>query len=232
VVQRNDSGETAAPVRSVARITLATALLGVDSLAVHARIDSMFIERDSLIPAPDSAAAPVVASFDAIITPHGEYLAYPAAAANGCDGEEPLLAAAREMVMDLPDVLAAGTQWSDSTSITICRGGMPVTTGMVRHYQVVGPMWSDDTVAVIRLTRESTFTLAGTGRTARNQIVALTGRGQSRDTLDLDPTLGLVRAATRDGLTELSFTYGGKATDCEQRMRQDFQILPPAAERH
>lgn len=226
--QPDDSAARDARVRTEALATLLIAPLAADSLHVDLTIDTVRAERDSLIPAPDTAdsVAAAPARFTAVIDTRGLRLDQPPGSGGPCTGEEALLSAARDLVFALPGELLIGTRWADTSAVTLCRGGVPVTTGVVRDYEVTGSHRDVDGVALVRIALQTTFSLAGTRTTTYGQVVALTGSGQSHATLDLDPGRGIVRALTREGTSEVTVTYGRTSTPFTQRVVQRVRLVP------
>jgi len=226
--QPDDSAARDARVRTEALATLLIAPLAADSLHVDLTIDSVRAERDSLIPAPDTAdsaaAAPV--RFTAVIDARGFRLDPPPGSGGPCTGEEALLGVARDLVFPVPNELHVGARWSDTSAVTVCRGGVPVTTGVVRDYEVTGSRRDIDGVPLVRIARQTKFSLAGTQTTTYGQVVALTGSGQSHAVFDLDPGTGIVRAFTREGTSEVTVTYGRTSTPFTQKVVQRVRLVP------
>ncbi len=189
----------------------------------------MTVERDSLIPSPDTLSLSMP-RFTAIMDPRGTVLAGPAAPTNECSPGAPLLEVARDLLVAVPGELRVGASWADTASVTICRGGVPVTTGAVRSYEVLGTRRDDDGTPLMRLARTTTFSLAGTETTSLGQVVALTGSGESRTVLEFDLVAGVVRSAIREGTASLAVTYGRTTTPFTQRVVQMVRQLRDAAE--
>lgn len=226
--QRDDSASRNARIRTETVATLLIAPLAADSLHVDLTIDSVLAERDSLIPAPATADSMATAPvrFTAVIDARGLRLDQPPASGGPCTGDEALLGAARDLVFAVPEELNVGARWSDTSTVTLCRGGVPVTTGVVRDYEVTGAHRDVDGVPVVRLARRTTFSFAGTQTTTYGQVVALTGSGQSQALLDLDPAAGIVRALTGEGTSEVTVTYGRTSTPFTQNVVQRVTLAP------
>lgn len=227
--QPDDSTDREAMVRTRALLTLRTSPIGTDSLRVELAVDSVAAERDSIIPAPDTLSL-MLPRFTAIMDPRGTVLAGPAAPTNECSPGGPLLEVARDLLVAVPGELRVGASWADTASVTICRGGVPVTTGAVRSYEVLGTRRDDDGTPLMRLARTTTFSLAGTETTSLGQVVALTGSGESRTVLELDLVAGVVRSAIREGTASLAVTYGRSTTQFAQRVVQTVRRLRDTAE--
>lgn len=227
--QPDDSTVRDAMVRTRALLTLRTSTIGTDTLRVELTVDSVTVERDSLIPSPDTLSLSMP-RFTAIMDPRGTVLAGPAAPTNECSPGAPLLEVARDLLVAVPGELRVGASWADTASVTICRGGVPVTTGAVRSYEVLGTRRDDDGTPLMRLARTTTFSLAGTETTSLGQVVALTGSGESRTVLEFDLVAGVVRSAIREGTASLAVTYGRTTTPFTQRVMQTVRQLRDAAE--
>ncbi len=227
--QPDDSTVRDAMVRTRALLTLRTSTIGTDTLRVELTVDSVTVERDSLIPSPDTLSLSMP-RFTAIMDPRGTVLAGPAAPTNECSPGAPLLEVARDLLVAVPGELRVGASWADTASVTICRGGVPVTTGAVRSYEVLGTRRDDDGTPLMRLARTTTFSLAGTETTSLGQVVALTGSGESRTVLEFDLVAGVVRSAIREGTASLALTYGRTTTPFTQRVMQTVRQLRDAAE--
>ncbi|HUF30934.1 MAG TPA: hypothetical protein VMM77_09805 [Gemmatimonadaceae bacterium] len=222
--QPDESSEAEAVVRTRAILTLRLSPIGSDSLRVEMIVDSVEAERDSLIPAPDSLSL-MLPRFAAIMNPRGAVLAGPPAPTIECASGAPLLEVARDLLVAVPEELRVGEGWADTSSMTICRGGVPVTTGVVRAYEVLGTRRDDDGTPLVRLARATTFSLAGTETTALGQVIALTGTGESQTVLELDLAGGVVRSAIREGTADLAVSYGRTTTPFSQRMTQTVRWL-------
>ncbi|HEU4564169.1 MAG TPA: hypothetical protein VFS05_05965 [Gemmatimonadaceae bacterium] len=204
---RSDTSQQEAPIHSSALVTVTTVPSAGGRFSLIATVDSFAIARGDAIPAPDSAAPlPSRATLRAMMSPTGALEILPSPAAGSCDPAEPLLAIARDLVVSLPPTLAVGAQWSDSTTTSVCRGGTPVTTGIVRDYLVEGSEKVNG-VSAIRIRRTDTFTLAGASVT-NGQPVAISGRGTGTATLHFDPAAGAYLGGTSESEAELTVRAG------------------------
>ena len=217
---QSDTSKQTAPLRTVALVTLAIEAAADSQLTVTGRVDSFAVSRGELIPAPDSAPPPPRerAVYSATITPTGRPLTQRVAGADSCDAAEPFLAAARELIVAVPPALAVGTRWSDSVATTVCRSGIPVTTGTVRDYEVEAAEPFNGRRAV-RVRRRDAFTLAGAGA-PRGQSVSLTGRGTGTATLYFDPAAGTLLGSLSESETTLTVNTPRAQARFVQRVRQ------------
>ena len=227
--QPDDSTQREAIVSTRALLTLRVSPMGTDSLRVELTVDSVAAERDSLIPAPDTLSL-ALPRFTAIMDSRGTVLAGPPAPTDECSPGAPLLEVARDLIVAVPGELRVGASWADTASVTICRGGVPVTTGSVRSYEVLGTRRDDDGTPLMRMARATTFSLAGTETTSLGQVVALTGNGESRTVLEFDLVAGVVRSAIREGTATLAVTYGRTTTPFLQRVVQTVRRLRDTSE--
>jgi hypothetical protein len=226
--QSSDSVAAEARVRTGALLTLRFEQLGGDSLRVAVSVDSVWAHRDSLVPAPDSAVfgevqLPLV--FTTITDARGVVQVEAGSPRTECAAGEALLAVVGDLLVPVPGELVVGASWSDTATVSICRGGVPVTTGVVRHYEVLGSRRDTDGTPLMRIARTTTFSMAGTETTEHRQIIALTGRGESRTLLELDLRGGVVRSASREGTSDVTVTYGRSSTPFTQRVVQRVRLL-------
>jgi hypothetical protein len=214
-------------------VTLRLGSIAGDSLSVQVSLDSVNAERDSAVPAPDSAAqdSALISSFSTVIDAQGMALSAPEATHQECAPGDPaeLLAVSRDLLLHVPRELRVGATWSDTSTVTICRGGVPATSGVVRRYEVLEPRRDDDGTALMRVSHTTTFSLAGTQTTEYGQVIALSGTGESHSVLELDAVLGVVRSATREGASTVTVTYGRTSTPFTQRVLQSIRLIADGA---
>lgn len=216
---RSDSSRQEAPIHTTALVTVTTVPSTGDRLSLIATVDSFTMARGDAIPAPDSTAPiPSRATLRATISPSGQMEIFADPTAASCDPAEPLIAIARDLVVPLPPTLAAGGQWSDSTSTTICRGGTPVTTGIVRDYRVEG-LEKVNGVSAVRIRRTDTFTLAGASM-SNGQPVAISGRGAGSSILHFDPAAGAYLGGTTESEAELTVRAGRAESSFLQKVKR------------
>jgi hypothetical protein len=224
--QPGDSTAGEAHVRTASFVRLRLDTLGEDSLAVEVVLDSAHAERDSLVPAPDSLTTGTLL-FSTYIDSQGMSLASMQSSGRECSSGDSgeLLAVARDLLIEVPRELLVGATWSDTSTVTMCRGGVPVTSGVVRSYEVLDPRHSNDGTLFTRIARTTAFSLAGTRTTAYGQVIALSGSGESRAVLELDVSAGIVRGVTREGTSAVTVTYGRTSTPFTQVVRQSVRLV-------
>lgn len=247
ITQTGDSIPAQATVNTTLFVTLRADSLAGDSLSINVTLDSAFAQRDSLIPAPDSlphtadtailaldsAAGPPAPVVAATIGVQGIPLDGLPSSGSECVPEDrgELLAVVRDLLVEVPRTLRVGATWADTTTVAICRGGVPVTSGVVRSYEVLRPRRADDGTPLTRLARSTTFSLAGTRTTEYGQVIALSGNGASRSVIELDAVLGIVRSVELEGTSDVTVTYGRTSTPFTQRVVQSARLIPEPATR-
>lgn len=122
------------------------------------------------------------------------------------------------LLVATPSAITLGATWSDSSSSTVCRDGSPVTTGVVREYEVEGRETVNG-VDAVRVRRRETFTLAGAS-TVRGRVLAIAGRGSSSGTLFFDPVRGVYLGGDGESVSSLTVSTGRTGTSFEQRVKQ------------
>jgi hypothetical protein len=231
ITQAGDSS-AAALMRMTAWVTLRLERVADDSLLAHMAIDSLWAERDALIPAPDSTTDTGFAAglaFTALLDAHGKAPTESAQPRDTCVPGESLLAIARDLLVPVPDELLVGAAWADTSTMSLCRGGVPVTSGVVHSYHVLGSRRDADGMPLMRLARATAFSLGGTATTEHRQIIALTGRGESEAMLEMDLRAGVVRSATSAGSSEVVVTYGRTSTPFTQRVVRRVRLIGEGA---
>jgi hypothetical protein len=199
-------------------------------LRMTGTVDSFSVSGDTAIPAPrqDSGAAAAAIAFSETMTPTGELASFQGQVADSCDSATSVLAAAaQELVIPLPPTLADSASWTDSTTVTTCRGGLPVTT-IARHQYRVAGQTTYAGVPAIRLLRATSTELSGSG-TPPNRTdgtFTLTGRGHSTATLYLDPLSGMFLGGISEGEADITVTAIRDQLPFHQRVRQEIVLQP------
>jgi hypothetical protein len=107
----------------------------------------------------------------------------------------------RDHLSSVPRSLVPGTTWEDTTVSTSCRGEIPVTATVARHFAVSRAPGA----ATITVAHTSDAELHGTA-THGTQIVSLTALGGGQTMAEYDPTSG--RLIRLHGTTDLDLTIG------------------------
>jgi hypothetical protein len=126
-----------------------------------------------------------------------------------------LFAVVREAIVVPPSPLRVGQTWEDSSSSTICRGDVPLTTRTLHRYTVAGAVLYEGAEAM-HLTRSSSVALSGEGA-QRGVALAVAGQGASSADLFLDPTAGRFLGGLSESDVELTVTIPERGP---QRFRQ------------
>lgn len=255
ITQRGDSADLTAFVKTASFVTLRLDRQAGDSLRAQVTLDSVFAERDSLVPAPNTTGASAdtvalapnavvfnrdtanlprdpggdsaVVAMRALIGVQGIPLDGVPSAGDECTASDrgELLEVARDLLVQVPRSLRVGATWADTSTVAICRGGVPVTSGVVRTYEVLDPRRAEDGTPLTRLARITAFSMAGTHTTEYGQVIALSGNGESRAVLELDAAAGVVRSVTREGTSAVTVTYGRTSSPFTQRVVQSVRLL-------
>ena len=193
---RDDSVSTRA--RLTVRVSPASAPNGV-----VVTVDSFLVSPKRGAPMASALTYPLV--FQAQLDPARlriDFLAEQSMLGVACTGPgATLLALARDLAPALPSPLERGRRWSETTTTQLCRSGVPLTITSRHEWTVEGEVESGGRV-LVRLTRESQSTIAGTG-TGRRTGASIEGTGRASAEYLLDPTAGRLQAATVQSTTEL-----------------------------
>jgi len=223
-----DTATHKVPVTTTTSYTLTVTPSANGQLAVSGIADSLVVARGAEIPAPqeDSSQGHSPVPFSATITATGDVLGFQGAQALSCDSAMDLRAAeARELFIGVPQSLSDSSQWDDSTSTTSCRGGVPVTTRALHHYQVAGQFSFDGTPA-IQLRRTSTISIAGSGTPEHrtNGTFALNGTGTSSATLYLDPQSGVFLGGSSTSRADIIITTARGQLPFHQEVQEEIHL--------
>ena len=126
-----------------------------------------------------------------------------------------LFAIVREAIVVPPSPVRVGQSWEDSTTSTICRGDVPLTTRTLHRYKASGLVLYEGAQA-LHLTRSSSLELAGEGA-QRGVALSVSGRGTGSADLFLDPALGRFLGGLSESDVELTVTIPERGP---QRFRQ------------
>jgi hypothetical protein len=126
-----------------------------------------------------------------------------------------LFAVVREAIVVPPSPLRVGQSWEDSTTSTVCRGDVPLTTRALHRYTVAGAVLYEGAEA-LHLTRSSTIALSGEGA-QRGVALVVAGQGSGSADLFLDPAAGRFLGGLSESDVELTVTIPDRGP---QRFRQ------------
>jgi hypothetical protein len=124
-----------------------------------------------------------------------------------------------------PGSTAAGTTWTDTSSVTTPSQGIAVTLHMTRQHRVVG--WEDhDGTRALHLATTTTYTVTGSGE-AQGQTVELSGSGQrTGDAFVTAAGIYLGSTISDSSLVNANVVSAGMVVPVRQRMHSSFTRLP------
>ena len=167
-------------------------------------------------------AAPL--RFTAEASSTGEVGKFAAEVSPACDSPaDPLLATARDLLITVPRSLTLGTTWTETTSSTVCRGEIPLTSKAVQRYEVQGADSVDGRPAV-RIRRTSEVTIEGRGE-QRGQDIRVTGNGTAAMNLFISPESGTFLGGEGDYTATLRFDSDVRQQTFEQKVKQRIRLL-------
>jgi hypothetical protein len=214
-------GDTTRRIDSLASVAVITYALerGADgTLSLTGTVDSFAVNTGGGAaggaPSATRQLLPQPLHFNAQLDSSGALRSFTADRVDDCTSPAgALLVAARDLFVALPPRPAVGERWTDSTSSTVCRGDIPVTTKTLQRYEVVQ---SD---SALRVRRTSNITVAGTG-TQRGVQVTISGAGNATAELEFDAVRGVFTGSTGDYEAQLQFQAGTATQPFVQRVRQ------------
>ena len=175
------------------------------SPVVTVTVDSLVITsaRDSAAPSRRLAASVVLQL--PLIEPSIATASDSATLMSACDAlEETARALASDVhIRRIPVAVERGQSWSDSTSVVICRGGIPLTGTRLSRYQIADVREGRDSV-VAKVSRQTTLTISGTG-TQGGRRISVRGQGTSDTMFSFDMTGGRFLESTGQSVLRLSF---------------------------
>lgn len=144
------------------------------------------------------------------------------------DCSSPGAALAARLAMLFPKVPAhvtRGLTWTDSLSVSGCRGPVPATTSVVRSYIALGEApFAGMTTLHVR--RSDSVTGKGEGSEGQHRVfVSASGAGTTD--LYLEPTSGRFVGATGEQTVSLEVTTSGRTTRFVQRVADTVSLVLP-----
>jgi len=190
-------------LQTIAGLTyLVSASTGAPTISVT--IDSLVIAsvRDTLGPAR-RLTAPVVVQLPFI--PSSITTAVDSATfLSTCDSmEETARVLAGDLYIQIPVPLREGGRWSDSTSLVLCRGGIPLTVTKISRFQITEVRESRDAL-LARILRQTTLTITGSGAQGARRIT-VRGQGTSESAFTYDLRAGHFLESTGQSVLQLGF---------------------------
>lgn len=190
---------------------------------ISGTVDSASIRAGGRLPrAQQLLAAPL--RFTAQASATGEVGKFAAEVSPACDSPaDPLLATARDLLITVPRSLTIGTTWTETTTSTVCRGEIPLTSKAVQRYEVQGADSLDGAPAV-RIRRTSEVTIQGRGE-QRGQRITVSGSGNAAMDLFVSPASGTFLGGRGDYTAVLTFDSDVRQQTFEQRVRQAIRLV-------
>lgn len=127
----------------------------------------------------------------------------------------------RDLWLSLPDTLAPGVRWRDSTRHVVCRDSIPLELLVDREFRVSGAMWRDSTV-IVTVERRTHTRVSGTGRQFGDSVT-ITGEGTGAAMFEVSLTTGA--AVFGSGESELRLTLRGSRGIQEMTQRSRIALL-------
>jgi hypothetical protein len=144
--------------------------------------------------------------------------------ANECDRPEvSAMQLARELLVRIPDGVAEGDQWRDSTVTLVCRNGVPLTVYTTTRSTLA--KWSRETLVV---NRELSTKLEGKGGTAFRAF-ELVGTGSGSQRIEIAALTGILE--NMQGTSTLSMQVVERIPPGTPRSQQVLQKVEIRAER-
>jgi hypothetical protein len=139
-----------------------------------------------------------------------------------CDSSAALITRAQQLIPKLPNQLAVGDRWRDSTTTTGCRGTIPAESTVISNYVVVGDTAFANAVA-LQIHRTDSLSATGEGTEGQHRImVAATGTGVVN--LFLDTTAGRLLGSRGLQTSLVNITTSGKLTQFIQHVTETATI--------
>ena len=174
-------------------VSLSSTRTATGALRGSGQIDSFTVRSslaDATPPLATTGSAPVRPSLlliDALIDSTTLRVVSRPPLANECDRPEvSAMQLARELLVRIPDGVAQGDQWRDSTVTVVCRNGVPLTVYTTTRSRL--EKVSRETLVV---TRDISTTLDGTGGTAFRAFT-LVGSGTGSQRLEIGAVSGIL----------------------------------------
>jgi hypothetical protein len=121
-----------------------------------------------------------------------------------CDSmEETARALAGDLYIPIPVLVQEAQTWSDSTSVVLCRGAIPLTAVRFSRYRITSVRETRDS-ALATVARQTTLTVGGSGLQGTRQIT-IRGEGNSEATFTYDVRAGRFLESAGRSVLQLTF---------------------------
>ena len=170
---------------------------------------------------PGFPTLPLTVPFEALVEGSTARVSPTPPLANECDRPETgATALARELLVRLPGALAAGSAWTDTARVFVCRGGVPVTVQTIASNRVLALDDSPDGPSTrLRVVRELSIRADGEQASAWRRVT-LNGRGQGRQELVVSVPAGVLQELRSDSETVFDVRDSARPNDGQQRVTQ------------
>ena len=194
---------------------------------VSVTIDSLVITsvRDTTTPvrrlgAPVSAQLPLTSPL--LTTPDDS-----AVFLSTCDSmEEAARVLAADVHLQIPVALQEGQRWTDSTSTTLCRGGIPLTAVRISQLQI-GRIRENRDSTIATVTRQTALTITGSGMQGARRIT-VRGQGTSETLFTYDVRAGRFLESTGQSALQLGFETIQQTDQVTQRSTSSVRLRAAA----
>lgn len=192
------------------------------SITLSGTVEAFSAQSGSRITGP---ADPVLTPFHftgqvtngaAILKP--EPLASTASPSNCTNPALAILSAIQRTVILTPQELTSGMTWTDSSSMDLCSGTIPVTATTTRVYRVIGEVNHPKGRLLLVERTEKTIT-AGEGSQQQHRVI-LTSEGTGSARLYLDPKTGRLVETEGSYRTTLTVNTSGRTQTFTQAIRE------------
>ena len=208
-------------LRTTAGLTLSVSA-GTGAHEVTVTIDSMVISsvRDTVtpvrqLPGPVVMHLPVIASMQESIDS--------VALLSNCDSmEEAARALAGDVHVPIPVAVQQGRTWTDSSTVTLCRGGIPLSVTRVSRFEISDVRSSRDST-VVMVQRQTTLSLNGSGTQGARRIT-VRGDGTSQTVFTYDLRGGRFLGSTGQSELILGFETIQQTEQVVQRSTTSIQL--------
>ena len=160
-----------------------------DSFKLRAGIDS--ISTTTHAPVPKTVVdTSMVEEFDGVLTANGKVSALIRQRSTTCiGGTNPVTTRIFELTSSFPKKrLKVGDSWSDTVSMTTCRGTVPLLQQTTRRYEILDiPIGEQNTPLRIRRIASTSFT--GASSDMKNRL-SIDGSGSATSVMSLEPRTG------------------------------------------
>ncbi len=191
------------------------------------RVDSFVVRTSGALqprPGPDQAAGrpsvePMVLPMDleVVVSDAGWLVRPQPLPPDSCDRPEHAAAElTRELLVRIPDGIATGDRWRDSTITTTCRGGVPLTVTSRIDSRLV-EMGAESAPRRVVIEQQVATTLQGERRTPW-LFVAVQGDGRGTRRVALDATRGVLETLDGRSTLTLRVTEGTRPDASRTRM--------------